>query len=797
VNPDLDGATTHHSRELLLNDVRRRRVLWIIGSIALLVLGSIGAYLAARTVAGNSSERSERSFAALSADTASLLKLGIQHEQDLVISAGAFVVVNPDASEGQFLQWANSVSALQRYPELIGFGESVIVPASQLSAFADHAEAHPIGPLGPKGTFQVVPPGERALYCFSRIQDRRAGSVSVPAGYDFCAGSEGAAALASRDSGRGSYAPITFGHVTSLAIETPIYKGGVVPATVSLRRESFIGWIGMSVIPGVLLDAALDNHPATAVSLQYGGPSSRVEFSAGSRSPRAQRAITNLDNGWTVETFGPAINTGVLSDEGAIRLLVVGCMLSALLGILVFVLGTGRARALCLVSQKIDELRHQTLHDGLTGLPNRALIMDRIEQLLARSRRNGTIAAAMYIDLDNFKNVNDTLGHAAGDQLLLAVGVRLTSVLRDADTIGRMGGDEFVVLIDRDKPHSRPELVAERLLEVMRQPFYLENAPNPLTVTASVGIALGDRGTAGELLRDADVALYLAKGAGKNCYDVFHPEMDANIRRRYELEFDLQRALENGQFRLVYQPIYDLNDLTMVGVEALLRWDHPTSGVIEPDTFIPLLESSGQIIQVGRWVLIEACRQAADWHALGSVLGLSVNVSGRQFEHDQVLSDVREALTLSGLEPSALTIEITETVLMHNTRATTRRLADLKTLGVQLAIDDFGTGYSSLAYLHTFPLDCLKIDRSFVKAIGTSNESKALIRTLVELGRSLGFKTLAEGVETTEQIDELRNESVDRVQGFLMARPLDPESISSTILRLLCQVVSQPTTGPQ
>jgi EAL domain-containing protein (putative c-di-GMP-specific phosphodiesterase class I) len=353
-----------------------------------------------------------------------------------------------------------------------------------------------------------------------------------------------------------------------------------------------------------------------------------------------------------------------------------------------------------------------------------------------------------------------------------------------------MGGDEFVVLIDGGRPHSPPERVAQRLLEVMRRPFYLDAAPMPLTVTASVGIALGDRGTADELLRDSDVALYLAKAAGKNCYEVFLPEMDTNIRQRYELECDLQQALENEQFRLVYQPIYDLNDLSVIGVEALLRWDHPTLGVVEPDTFIPFLESSGQIIQVGRWVLIEACRQAADWHARGRVIGLSVNVSGLQFDHDQILSDTREALESSGFDPSMLTIEITETVLMRNTTATTRRLDDLKALGVQLAIDDFGTGYSSLAYLQRFPLDSLKIDRSFVDAISTSAESKALIRTLVQLGHSLGFKTLAEGVETTEQIDQLRNERVDQVQGFLMARPLDPETLSSTILHLPSQLVA-------
>ena len=454
----------------------------------------------------------------------------------------------------------------------------------------------------------------------------------------------------------------------------------------------------------------------------------------------------------------------------------------ALLAALVLILATGRARALRLVVEKTGELRYQSLHDPLTGLPNRALIADRIEQLLARNRRNGSLGAALYVDLDEFKNVNDTLGHGAGDRLLQAVAARLTTSLRDADTIGRMGGDEFVVLIDGASLQSAPELVAERLLEVHAAAVRcLEGeTASPIVVTASVGIAIGDREIPGELLRDADVALYQAKAAGKNCYQRFHPEMDTHIQRRFDLEFDLRAALADDQFRLVYQPIYNLDDLSLVAVEALLRWDHPSRGVIQPDEFIPLLEASGQIIEVGRWVLNTACTQMAAWRARGSDLAIAVNVSGRQLDRDIVVDHVHEALEMSGLDPAVLTIEVTETALMRNVDTTARRLRELKALGVEIAVDDFGTGYSSLAYLQRFPVDCLKIDRTFTDAITRSPESDALIHTLVQLGKDLGLKTLAEGVESIDQVDHLRREHVNEAQGFLLARPLDPRSLSKS-----------------
>jgi diguanylate cyclase (GGDEF)-like protein len=384
--------------------------------------------------------------------------------------------------------------------------------------------------------------------------------------------------------------------------------------------------------------------------------------------------------------------------------------------------------------------------------------------------------------VDEFKNVNDRLGHEAGDRLLAAVAERLRTTLRDADTIGRMGGDEFVVLIDGGDLDAAPELVAERLLNVMHQPFTLDGAGTPLVVNASIGMAVGDRASADELLRDADVALYEAKAAGKNRYHVFQPEMQTELGHRMELECDLRSALQNDEFCLVYQPIYNLDDLTLVGVEALLRWVHPTHGLVQPDEFIPILDQTGQINAVGRWVLQHACAQMAAWHAHGDTLDISVNVSAGQLDDDSIVDDVRDALATSELEPTSLIIEVTETALMRNSRTTAQRLKAIKELGVKIAVDDFGTGYSSLAYLQQFPVDSLKIDRMFTNAITSSPESKALIGTLVQLGKDLGLTTLAEGVETAGQMDRLRGEHVNEIQGFLLSRPLDPDTLETQIL---------------
>ncbi len=421
-----------------------------------------------------------------------------------------------------------------------------------------------------------------------------------------------------------------------------------------------------------------------------------------------------------------------------------------------------------------EELAFLATHDPLTGLPNRTLILDRVEQMLARSRRKQTPVAALFVDLDNFKSINDTLGHEVGDELLRAVAARLDGVVRATDAFGRLGGDEFVVVSEELSLSAGPELIAERLIEALKEPFKLgSDEETRLTVTASIGIASGDRAAPADLLRDADIAMYRAKWDGKNRYVVFESGMQDAVQTRMELEMDLRVALENKEFSLVYQPTFDLSDMSPTGVEALIRWNSPTRGTVQPDDFIPLLEETGLITQIGKWVLGEACRQGAAWRAAGHKIGMAVNVSARQLDTDQLIGDIQGALAESDLDPGALTIEITETTLMRNADETARRLTTIKELGVRIAIDDFGTGYSSLAHLQKFPVDALKIDRSFISGLTNKGEGEALIHTLVQLGKALSIETLAEGIEQTQELSLLRDERCDSGQGFLFARPLD------------------------
>jgi diguanylate cyclase (GGDEF)-like protein len=420
------------------------------------------------------------------------------------------------------------------------------------------------------------------------------------------------------------------------------------------------------------------------------------------------------------------------------------------------------------------ELAFLATHDALTGLPNRTLILDRVTQLMMRARRSKTPLAALFIDLDNFKSINDSLGHGEGDELLRAVASRLTAVVRETDAVGRLGGDEFVVIASELSLASGPELIAERLLEALDQPFTLAGAAQAtLTVTASIGIASGNRDSAEDLLRDADIAMYQAKWEGRHRYVLFESGMQTAVQTRMELEMDLRMAVENQEFFLVYQPTVDLKDMRPTGMEALIRWKSPTRDIVAPDEFIGLLEETGLIIDVGRWVMREACRQGARWHASGYPIGVAVNVSARQLDTDDFVSDVQHALADAGLDPDFLTVEITETTLMRDVEQTATRLAMLKELGVRIAIDDFGTGYSSMAHLQRFSVDALKIDRSFVSQMSHNKESETIIRSLVQLGKALSIETLAEGIEQAHELALLKGECCDSGQGFLFARPLD------------------------
>jgi diguanylate cyclase (GGDEF)-like protein/PAS domain S-box-containing protein len=430
------------------------------------------------------------------------------------------------------------------------------------------------------------------------------------------------------------------------------------------------------------------------------------------------------------------------------------------------------------------ELEHQAFHDALTGLPNRVLFADRVGQALRRDRRTMLGAAVIYLDLDNFKGVNDSLGHEAGDELLCEIGQRLQQSVRAGDTVTRLGGDEFAILIEQsNRPLDEAEEVARRILQAMQLP--VTAGTQMLAVSASLGIAVAEPGsTSSSLLRDADVAMYRAKASGRGRAVLYEPGMRNALIERLQLETDLVHALDRGELRLVYQPVVTLEAGTVVGFEALLRWDHPELGLVAPDRFIPIAEETGLIVPIGRWVLGQACTQLAQWqHDIPGCnkLSMAVNVSGRQIASPDLIAHVTESLDASRVDPHALILEMTETVLVQDSDIATRRLDELHDLGVRLAIDDFGTGYSSLSYLRRFPVDILKVDRSFVSMITDATSTPAIVRGLLDLGRTLGLETVAEGVEDLVQRNALHEQGCDLAQGYLFARPLTPHDAQSLL----------------
>ncbi|MHB8290421.1 MAG: bifunctional diguanylate cyclase/phosphodiesterase [Acidimicrobiales bacterium] len=758
--------------------MNRSRRFWLTATALLVAVGALGSVVGASFVARNDAQRSHQGLVSSSMAIASRLTLAIQQENGLVVSAEAFVIANPNATNAEFLRWVSSMQVVKRSPEIGGIGYYAVVRPDQLSLFVARILTDPPEPLPAGQSYQITPSGTRPFYCLSDLGFLDAG-LAPPLGYDACAAYDSSALIARAFTGN-TYAPYQIGKKTYLVVEAPLYPGGVIPATAQSRTATILGLMGLTVRPGFVLRQSLEGYPDTAVALHYGSGSSKVTFRAGSAPAGSQSSSVNLHNGWHVETFGAVDGSGVLGNSNALVLLLGGFVLSLLLGALIYVLGTGRSRALGLVDERTGELHHLALHDSLTELPNRALIIDRIDQMLARSRREHIPVAVLFLDLDNFKDVNDTLGHAAGDQLLAAVAARLTSAIRQEDTVGRLGGDEFVVLAEGASLAAGAEMVAERILDVLATPFEIAGSDAPLAVTASIGIAEGRRSTPDELLRDADIALYQAKAAGKKCAVVFAPAMQDAVDDIRHLETDLHAALESDQFFLLYQPTFDLSSGSFTGVEALLRWRHPTRGVIMPDDFIPSLEASGLIVPVGRWVLEEACRQGAVWQRQGHHVTVLINVSAKQLDRDQIVADVHDALTKSGFDPVLCVLGLTERTLMHNVDDddTVGRLTLLKALGVRVAIDDFGTGYSSLAYLRQFPVDMLKIDRSFVSGITETSEAVSLVHAMVQLGKALGLETVAEGVGNDDQRDRFAAGNVDTGQGFLFARPLDVEAVS-------------------
>ncbi|MFN8052854.1 MAG: EAL domain-containing protein [Acidimicrobiales bacterium] len=430
----------------------------------------------------------------------------------------------------------------------------------------------------------------------------------------------------------------------------------------------------------------------------------------------------------------------------------------------------------------IDRSAQQLLHDPLTGLANRTLFSDRTDRALRQ--RSTSDVAVMFVDLDDFKTINDSLGHQAGDELLRNVATRLTACIRTSDTVARFGGDEFAVLLVDPGTENFIAEMAQRLLDAINQPMHLRD--HEVQVAGSVGITVGTKqdDEVDSLLRNADVAMYLAKSKGKGRFEFFDRSMHEAVLDRLKLKADLQRALDDGQFEVHYQPIVDVANQRLESVEALLRWHHPERGLVPPDRFISLAEESGLIVPIGRWVLQEACRQTRVWQQLRpetADLAIGVNLSVRQMHDPNLIDDIGAALADTGLAPEHLTIELTESMLMEDHERSARTLRSLKDLGVSIAIDDFGTGYSSLSYLRTFPVDMIKIDKSFVDELTGDDTSELLVRTVVDLAEALGASAIAEGIESYDQFEILERLHCNFGQGYLISKPLTAAAMTTML----------------
>jgi diguanylate cyclase (GGDEF)-like protein len=767
--------------------VLRRKSAWAAVAVLCVAAGTAGSVLGAHAVARTDATKARVAFPRTSAGIALTLKLAIQREEELGVSASTFFAEKPQASAAEFRAWATWAQTLRRYPELERIGFIALVRAPELAVFEARSTGHAPKPLASSsalpnvGGFRIVPPGKRSYYCFATAELAGTPVKNQSPGTDYCAPTHGP--QPSRSSALSSYATASTGRNQALAVVTPVYSGSARPSTSTSRRGAFVGWLREALLPGIVLGEALREHPGYAVHLRYRAGSSSVVFNSGTPQPGAQTQTISLHNGWTVRSFGPSpAGAGTLEDGSALALLIVGSLLSAVLGLLVFFLGGGlgggRSRAL---DPEPSELVHEDLYDGLTGLPNRALMLDRAERMLARAtRQSGLLVGALFIDIDWFKNVNDKLGQAAGDQLLTIVGQRLEGVVRGHDTVGRLGGDEFVVLVESAARGVRLDTLARRVIEALHQPVELDGFGLSLSLTASIGVAFGRYETPDDLLRDALLALTAAKTAGRNRYTLFNANMRSVIEGRGTLGAELNAALGDKQLFLLYQPIYDLATRKVVGLEALIRWRHPAQGVLPPDDFIPLAEESGLIVPIGRWALEEACGRAAEWNVAGHRVGISVKVSPYQLNRDGFATDVRRALQQSGIEPSLLTLEISETTVMRDVAAAAARLGEIKQLGVRVAIDDFGASGSTYhSDLRQMPLDFLKVDRNSLNASDDEAYRSWLLEAILIVGRDLSVPVIATGVETYEQMTTLQTMGCPMAQGFFMGKPTPADALES------------------
>ncbi len=764
---------------------------WIAFAVFCLLAGTIASVYSAHTIAKKDAASGQATFQQGSRAIASTLRLAIQRQEELTVAAATYFAANPKASPAEFGTWVRWARTRHRYPELDALG---LLPAFQpappvhtSSTFNSSTNSSTLEKTAPTSGSSTLEKSTSAPVSTAPVKPALIPVKVSPA------------LEQSRDTGLSVYKAIAAGKRVALAVDTPVYRGNVTPHSVFGRRAAIVGWLREVLVPGAMLGAVLEGHPGYALTLQYSGASangaspSNLVFTSGTARSGAQSTTSGLHDGWTVTNFGPATGASVLTDNHAYTVLTAGILLSALLGLLVFALGNTTTRAPVPTPEPAPtgELPpSEDLYDALTGLPNRTLTLDRAERMVARAGRDsGMLAGALFVDVDRLKDVNEKLGQAASDQLLRIVGERLEVVVRAHDTVGRLGGDEFVVLVESAARGVRLDSLAQRMIEALHQPIELDDFGPSFVLTASIGVAFGRYATVDDLLRDAHLALTSAKAAGKDRYTLFNANMRTIIEGRAVLEAELNTALQENQFFLLYQPIYDLNTRRVVGLEAQIRWTHPTQGVLAPRDFIPLSEETGLIVPIGRWALEQACTQAAAWNVTrGSAagdngpVGIAVKVSAHQLNRNGFATDVQRALQQSGIEPSLLTLEISEGTVMRDLAVAAERLTQIKRLGVRVGIDEFGSdGYAHHTELRAVPLDSLRVDRNSLAASEDEAYRSWLLEAILGVGREHSLTVTATGIETDEQLSALQAMGCTMAQGALLGKPAPAEAVASIL----------------
>jgi diguanylate cyclase (GGDEF)-like protein len=757
---------------------------WLRWALAALVIaiGALASVLGAKSVARSSDPGVRAQFERSAASTLAAVKVGLAHQEDLATGAGTYLSRNPEGSSAEFKAWALWARILRSHPELGSLSLISLVRTPELAAF----RARRAGVVASAATTVTAAkpspgPSGRSYKCLSAGTVSRGLAAEPSASFDYCSAAAGL--LATRVTSHSRYGSTTTSRGAALEVFIPAYRGSTVPKSAAGRRAAFVGWLREVLEPRVLLAQAMPGDTSGAARIRHRGGGANTVFTAGTPAHGAQSSVSTLPGGWTLKSFGPPLATaGIFDDGDALAVLILGLLASLLAGALVTFAGRRGGPAAPSLQATGETPPREDLYDALTGLPNRGLALDRAERMLARAGRNSAImVGALFIDIDWFKDLNDKLGEQAGDQILKIVAERLQDVVRTHDTVGRYSGDEFVVIVESQVRGMRLDSLARRIIEVLHKPVDIEGFGPSFCLTASIGVAFGRYATPEDLLRDAHMALFAAKAAGKDRYTLFNANMRSIIEGRGVLEVDVNTALQDGQFSLLYQPVFDLRDRRVVALEALLRWVHPTRGEVPPSDFIPLAEESGLIVPIGRWVLEEACTRAAAWNVSGHRAGIAVKVSPKQLSRDGFATDVLRALQQSGLDPSLLALEIAETTVMEDKTEAARRLEGLKGLGVKIAVDDFGSGYAYRSDLQRMPIDFLKVDRGSLAASEDEDYRSWLLEAILVFGRDLSLTVIAKGVESQEQAAALQAMGCTMAQGFYLGEPVDSEGIEGLL----------------